>query len=86
MVLWGIGMGTQESIMKAIVAIMVPAERRGAAFGIFYVGYGIAWFLGSTAMGLLYDRTIMGLVGLSLGAQIAAVVVLLWVKRKHQFV
>jgi MFS family permease len=82
MFLWGMGMGMQESIMKAMVAIMVPTERRGSAFGIFYVGYGIAWFIGSAALGLLYDRTLIGLVGLSWGMQIAAVAVLLWVNRR----
>ena len=34
MILWGIGMGEQESMMKAAVARMVPATQRGAAFGL----------------------------------------------------
>lgn len=38
MVLWGIGMGAQESIMKAAVTGMVPADKRGSAFGIFNTG------------------------------------------------
>lgn len=76
MALWGIGMGTQESIMKAMVATMIPTERRGSAFGIFYVGYGLAWFAGSAVLGLLYDRTIGGLVLFSVIAQMVAVVVL----------
>lgn len=42
MVLWGVVMGAQESIMKATIAKMVSPERRGSAFGIFYVGYGLA--------------------------------------------
>ncbi|MEB3213829.1 MAG: MFS transporter [Leptolyngbyaceae bacterium] len=83
MALWGIGMGTQESIMKAMVATLVPIERRGSAFGLFYVGYGIAWFVGSTAMGLLYDRAIAGLLAFSIVAQITAVVVLFGVSRQQ---
>ncbi|EKQ69541.1 nitrate/nitrite transporter [Leptolyngbyaceae cyanobacterium JSC-12] len=35
MILWGIGMGAQESILKAVIAGMVPPERRGSAYGIF---------------------------------------------------
>lgn len=70
--LWGIGMGAQESILKAAVAGMVPRERRGTAYGIFYTGYGAFWFLGSWAMGLLYERSLVGLVAFSLAAQFAA--------------
>jgi MFS family permease len=84
MALWGLGMGTQESIMKAMVAMMVPAERRGSAFGIFYVGYGLAWFAGSAAIGLLYDRSIIGLVLFSVVAQLIAVGILLGVSRRQR--
>ncbi len=35
MTLWGIGMGAQESILKAAVAGLVPADKRGSAYGIF---------------------------------------------------
>ncbi|MCS7056395.1 MAG: MFS transporter, partial [Thermoflexales bacterium] len=47
MALWGVGMGAQESILRAAVAGMAHADRRGTAYGIFNTGYGIAWFLGS---------------------------------------
>lgn len=54
-VLWGIGMGSQESIMRASISRMIPVERRGAGYGIFNLIYGLFWFLGSAAMGILYD-------------------------------
>jgi MFS family permease len=82
MVVWGIGMGAQESIMRAAVAEMVPPDRRGAAYGIFNTGYGVCWFLGSVAMGVLYDRSISVLVVFSMVAQLAAIPLLLWVKRE----
>lgn len=82
MVLWGIGMGAQESIMKAAVARMVPASRRGTAFGIFNTGYGIAWFVGSALMGLLYDRSVIALVVFSVVIQLAALPVL-WKVRQQ---
>ncbi|MFH1876163.1 MAG: MFS transporter [Candidatus Omnitrophota bacterium] len=44
MALWGIGMGAQESIMRAAIADMVPSVRRGSAYGIFNTGYGLFWF------------------------------------------
>jgi len=82
MALWGIGMGAQESIMKAIVAAMVPTLQRGSAFGIFYLCYGLAWFLGSALMGLLYDRSVTLVVGFSVAFQLAAVPVIVSVIRR----
>lgn len=54
-VLWGIGMGAQESIMKAAVSTMIPRKMRSTGFGIFETCFGVAWFLGSWLMGLLYE-------------------------------
>jgi MFS family permease len=56
--LWGLGMGVHESIIPAAVATMVPAQRRPSAYGLFTAGYGIFWFLGSAAIGFLYDVSI----------------------------
>jgi MFS family permease len=44
--LWSIGVSAHESLMRAIVANMVPTSQRGSAYGIFNTGYGIFWFLG----------------------------------------
>jgi MFS-type transporter involved in bile tolerance (Atg22 family) len=79
--LWGMGMGAQESIMRAAVAGMVPAERRGAAYGIFNTGYGVFWFLGSALMGVLYDRSVALVVVFSIGAQLAAIPIFVLVRR-----
>lgn len=81
MVLWGIGMGAQESIVRAAIAKMVPPARRGSAYGVFNTGYGLAWFAGSALMGWLYDVSIPSLVGLSIALQLAAVPVLLGLRR-----
>ncbi len=81
MVLWGIGMGAQESILKAVVAGIVPPERRGYAYGIFNTGYGVAWFLGSALMGVLYDFSISFLIILSVLFQLVAVPFLLWIEQ-----
>ncbi|PLZ94572.1 MFS transporter, partial [Fischerella thermalis CCMEE 5196] len=82
-VLWGIGMGAQESILKAAVAAMVPIEKRGSAFGIFNTGYGLSWFLGSALMGILYDRSINALVVFSIIIQLVAVPILVLVNRNE---
>lgn len=85
MMLWGIGMGAQESIMKAAVAGMVPMEKRGSAYGIFSTGYGLAWFLGSALMGIVYDRSITSLVVFSVIIQLAAIPIFLLVKRQYGY-
>jgi MFS family permease len=56
MVLWGIVMGAQESIMRAAIAAMTPSDRRATAYGIFNAAYGLAWLMGGTLMGFLYDH------------------------------
>ncbi|HEX9569733.1 MAG TPA: MFS transporter [Rhodospirillales bacterium] len=81
MALWGIGMGAQESIMRAAIAGFAPADRRGTAYGIFNAVYGVAWFAGSVTLGALYDRSIMALVVASLLLQAAALPVLVWLGR-----
>lgn len=80
-VLWGIGMGAQESILRAAVAGMIAADRRASAFGVFNAGYGVAWFLGSALMGLLYDVSLPALAGFSVAVQLASLPLLLLVRR-----
>ncbi|WP_448604706.1 MFS transporter [Thermoleptolyngbya sp.] len=81
MVLWGIGMGAQESIMKAAIAGIVPPQRRGSAFGIFNTGYGLAWFAGSALMGTLYDFSLTALVIFSVLIQALSLPVLYFLVR-----
>ena len=81
MVLWGIGMGAQDSLLKAVLTDVVPIEKRSTAFGVFDTGFGIAWFLGSAAMGLLYDKSILVLVLFSVVLQMAALPVLFFAGR-----
>src|SRR5258706_11414779 len=75
--IWGLALGIHDAIMNAAVATMVPAHLRARAFGFFTAIYGIAWFVGSAAMGALYDRSLMALVILSVVAQAAALLPLL---------
>ena len=72
MILWGVGMGAQDSCLKAVLAAVVPSEKRSTGFGVFDTGFGIAWFAGSAIMGLLYDKSIPALVVFSVVLQLAA--------------
>jgi MFS family permease len=57
MPLLGIGYAVQDTVLKAVVAGLLPEGQRGFAFGLFYTGYGVGWLVGSIAMGLLYERS-----------------------------
>ena len=75
--LWGLGMGAQESVLRAAVADLAPAQRRATAYGVFNTGFGVAWFAGSALMGLLYSLSPLALAGFSLAGQLAALPLLL---------
>jgi MFS family permease len=77
---WAIGMGAQDSIFKAVIAKMVPKAERARAYGIFFAFFGFAWWIGSTTMGWLYDRSLTGLVVFSVATQLAAVPFFLFIE------
>jgi MFS family permease len=81
--LWGLGTGAQESLIPAAVATMVPWSKRTSAYGVFTAGYGLALFLGSVVIGLLYAVSVPLLVVFGIIAELAAVPVLLWVARRR---
>jgi MFS family permease len=85
MVLWGIGMGSLESIIKAALAGMVPRDRRATGFGLFNAGFGVFWLLGSALMGFLYDFSLGALVAFSVTAQLLAIPFFLAVSKKVCF-
>jgi len=76
-----VGIGVQESIMRAVIAGMVSADRRATAYGIFNAGFGVFWFLGSALMGILYDMSIFSLTLFSVLAQLASLPLFLLVKK-----
>lgn len=81
MLLWGIGMGAQESVMRAAIAGLAPSGRRATAYGIFNAVYGGAWFGGSVLLGVLYDHSVPALVVASVILQAAALPILWRVTR-----
>lgn len=60
--LWGIVMGTHETIMRAAIADITSIKKRGTGYGIFNTCYGLAMFAGSAMAGFLYDHSITALV------------------------
>jgi MFS family permease len=62
MVIFGIIMGTHETIMRSAIADITPFNKRGTGYGVFNTGYGLALFGGAALMGLLYDLNQTGLI------------------------
>jgi MFS family permease len=83
MILWGIGMSAQGSLFQAMLTGVIPPQKRSTAFGLFDTGYGIAWFLGSAVMGLLYDKSLLAVVLFSVVLQFAAVPILFIANKKR---
>jgi len=71
---WGIALGIETSALNAGVARLVPHSARANAFGVFSAVFGICWFAGSSLMGALYDISFPLLVGVSVVAELAALI------------
>jgi MFS family permease len=79
--LWGAAVGVHESTMRAAVADLVPATRRGAGYGTFTAIYGLAWLAGSTAIGILYTQSTARATTFVVALQLAALVAFIPVAR-----
>lgn len=65
-------MGIHESTLRAPVADLVPAHRRGTGYGIFTAAYGVAWLAGSTLIGVLYAHSLTAVAAFVITAQLLA--------------
>lgn len=70
MVCWGIGMAAQESIVRAVLASVLPENKKATGFGIFNATFGLFWFLGSFLMGYLYELNILYVIAFSMLMQL----------------
>ena len=75
MILWGIGMGAQNSLLKSVIAPLLRRDIRATGFGLFDTGFGVAWFLGSWVMCILYEKSILVLVIFSVVLQLLSLLV-----------
>ena len=70
--LWGLGYATQDTLLKALIATVLPERGRNFAFGLYYAGYGVGWLVGSIVTGLLYQQSIMAMVIFAVAAQLVS--------------
>src|SRR3954462_14357199 len=80
--LWGAAVGVQDSTVKALVADLVPRDRRATAYGVFPAVQGAGALLGGIAAGALYEQSLQALVAGITALQVVALVVLLPVVRR----
>jgi len=86
MIFWGIGMGAQESVIKAALAEMIPRDHRASAFGISQSVFGLSWLLGSVIMGILYEYHLVALIVFSVIVQLCAIPFFLLISREVCYV
>ena len=53
--LWGAVIGMHDATMRSALADLVPPGRRGAGYGTFTAVYGLAWMVGASVIGRLYE-------------------------------
>jgi predicted MFS family arabinose efflux permease len=83
MIFWGIGMSAQGALFQAMLTHVIPPQKRSTAFGLFDTGFGVAWFLGSATMGLLYDKSIVVVALFSMTLQLVAIPVIFIANRQR---
>ncbi|MGC8590515.1 MFS transporter, partial [Athalassotoga sp.] len=74
----GIVLGIQDTVLRASIADIIPADSRGKAYGLFNIFYGGAWLIGSTLMGALYDISISYVVIFSIVLEVASIPFMLY--------
>ncbi|CCQ95529.1 Major facilitator superfamily MFS_1 [[Clostridium] ultunense Esp] len=62
MIVFGIVMGTHETVMRSAIADITPFHKRGTSYGVFNTSYGLALLGGAALMGLFYDRNKTGII------------------------
>ena len=77
-IVYGLYFGMTEGTEKALVADLVPAARRGAAFGWFNAVLGVGALPASLMFGMIWER-FGSAVAFGMGAAIAATATLLFV-------
>jgi MFS family permease len=82
--LWGVGLGIQESALRAFLGGLVSSEHRGSAYGLFDTVFGAFWFAGSAVLGVLYGYSLLALVIFSVAAQLAATPLLLFANQSPE--
>ena len=81
-VFWGFTMGIIETIMRAAIADIVPAEARSMAYGIYSFGIGLGWAASGMLLAYLYQvEAIMGIIAFCAIMEAAAAIIFMAIPR-----
>ncbi len=80
--IWGVVVGMQETIMRAAIADLTSIRKRGAAYGIFNTVFGLGWFFGGVMAGFLYDLSIYHLMVYVFVVELVAIIPLIFLMKK----
>ncbi len=81
--IFGVVMGTHETVMRSAIADITPFYKRGTSYGVFNAAYGLALMGGAFGMGWLYDRGLVSLIqGGAVALQALAIVFFLMMVRQ----
>lgn len=54
--LYGVSIGLTEGVGRALIASLLPADRKGRGLGLFHMGIGFSALLGSLVAGIVWDE------------------------------
>ena len=75
-IVYGVILGAHETVMRSAIADLTSFKKRGTAYGIFNAIYGLAFFAGSSLMGILYDNvSVMAICIFTIIAEIFALII-----------
>lgn len=60
--IWGAAVGMQQTVLRATIADFTVSTARGTAYGVMNAIFGIAWFIGSVVIGVLYEISQMHII------------------------
>lgn len=81
-IIWGVVMGAHETIMRSAIADITALKKRGTGYGIFNAVYGLAIFIGSALVGLLYENSIPAVIIISVILEIIAIGIFFILKKE----
>jgi predicted MFS family arabinose efflux permease len=85
MMIFGIVMGTHETIMRSAISDISPYYKRGTSYGIFNAAYGLALMAGSYFMGLLYDFQMISLIRIvTVALEVLAIIIFVYMMKLVQ--
>jgi hypothetical protein len=70
-------MAIYESNARAAIADILPENKRAFGYGVFGLGFGVAWTVGSAIYGYLYEVSKSSMIYFAISTELVALALLL---------